>query len=63
MNLDNFYYLTLCTFSFEINEINESHCLIQDVVSPHCGDKRMARRYMRRSLPNYFDMTSYHWNV
>ena len=45
MNLDNFYYLTLCTFSFEINE---SRCLIQDVVSPHCGDNRMARRCMRR---------------
>ena len=61
-------YLTLYTFSFEINEINESRlsgtrCLIQDVVSPHCGDKRMARRSSRRSLPNYFDMTSYHWNV
>jgi hypothetical protein len=54
INLDNFYYLTLCTFSFEINE---SRCLIQDVVSPHCGDKRMARRCMRRFLPNYFDMT------
>jgi len=38
-------------------------CLIQDVVSPHCGDKRMARRCMRRSLPNYLVMTSYHWNV
>jgi hypothetical protein len=34
----------------------------QDVVSPHRGDKRMARRCTRRSLPNYFDMTSYHWN-
>ena len=49
-------------------EINESHlsdtrCLIQDVVSPHCGDKRMARRCTKRSLPNYFDMTLYHWNV
>jgi hypothetical protein len=29
----------------------------------HTGDKRMARRCTRRSLPNYFDMTSYHWNV
>jgi SAM-dependent MidA family methyltransferase len=38
-------------------------CLIQDVVSPYCGDKGMARRCTRRSLPNYFDMTSYHWNV
>ena len=54
---DIMFYLTLCTFSFEINE-----SLIQDV-SPHCGDKRMARRCMRRSLLNYFVMTSYHWNV
>jgi hypothetical protein len=58
-------YLTLYTFSFEINEsrLSGTRCLIQDVVSPQCGDKRMARRYSRRSLPNYFDMTSYHWNV
>ena len=53
-------YLTLYTFSFEINEVA---CLIQDIVSPHCGDKRMARRCTRRSLPNSFDMTSYYWNV
>jgi hypothetical protein len=33
------------------------------ISSSHCGDKRMARRCTRRSLPNYFDMTSYHWNV
>jgi len=32
-------------------------CLIQDVVSPHCGDKRMVRGCMRSSLPNYFAMT------
>jgi hypothetical protein len=32
--------------------------LSKDVVSPHCGDKRMTRRYTRRSLPNYLDMTS-----
>ena len=32
-------------------------CLIQDVVSPHCGDKRMARCCMWFSLPNYFVMT------
>jgi hypothetical protein len=59
------YYLTLYTFSIEINENRQSdtRCLIQDVVSPHCGDKRMARRCTRRSLSNYFDMTSYHWNV
>ena len=59
------YYLTLYTFSFEINENRQSdtRCLILDVVSPHCGDERMARRCTRRSLSNYFDMTSYHWNV
>jgi hypothetical protein len=59
------FHLTLYTFSFEINEsrLSDTRCLIQDVVSPHCGDKRMARRCTRRSLPNYVDMTSYHWNV
>jgi hypothetical protein len=58
-------YLILYTFPFEINEsrLTDTRCLIQDVVSPHCGDKRMARRCTRRSLSNYFDMTSYHWNV
>jgi len=35
-------------------------CLIQDAVSPHCGDKRMEQCYTRSSLPNYFVMTSYH---
>ena len=59
---DILVYLTLCTFSFEITEshLSNTRCIIQDVVSPQCGDKRMARRCMRRSLPNYFDMTSYH---
>jgi hypothetical protein len=63
--LNNLAYLTLCMFSFEIKESRKSdtRCLIQDVVSPHCGDKRMVRRCMRRSLPNYFDMTSYQWNA
>jgi hypothetical protein len=58
-------YLTLYTFSFEINKsrLSDTRCLIQDVVSPHCRDKRMARRCTRRYLPNYFDITSYHWNV
>ena len=58
-------YLTLCTFSFEISEsrLSATRCLLQDIASPHCGDKRMARRSTKRSLPNYFDMTSYHWNV
>jgi hypothetical protein len=61
---DKGFYLILCTFSFEINEcrLSDTKCLIQDV-SPHCGDKRMARRCTRRSLPNYLVMTSYHWNV
>ena len=45
------------------SRLSDTRCLIQDVVSPHCGDKRMAWRCTRRSLPNYFDMTSYHWNV
>ena len=49
LHLDIAFYLT---YSFEINEIR---CLIQDVISPHCGDNRMVRRCMRRSLPNYFD--------
>ena len=59
------FYLTLCMFSFEINEsrLSDTKCLIQNVVSPHCGDKRMAQRCTRRSLPNYLVMTSYHWNV
>ena len=49
----------------EIKESSMSvtRCIIQDVVSPHCGDKRMARRCTRRSLPKYFEITSYHWNV
>ena len=57
-------YLTLCTFSFEINEsrLSDARCC-GDTRSPHCGDTRMARRCPRRSLPNYLVMTSYHWNV
>jgi hypothetical protein len=64
-NSIKYIHLTLYTFSFEINEsrLSDTRCLIQDVVSPHCGDKRMARRCTRRSLPNYVDITSYHWNV
>ena len=38
-------------------------CLIQDVVSPHCGDKRMARCCTGSSLLNYFFIRSYHWNA
>jgi hypothetical protein len=57
-NVNNLYYLTL-RFLMKLTKVA---CLIQDV-SPYCGDKRMARRCTRRSLPNYFDMTSYHWNV
>ena len=52
-------------FSFEIEEssLSDARCLIQDVKSPHCGDKRMVRRCMRSFLPNYFVITSYHWTV
>ena len=52
--LDNTIYLTLCTFSLEINEssVSDIRCLIQDAVSPHCGDKRMARRCTRRYHPS-----------
>jgi hypothetical protein len=58
-NKNNQILSKLYTFSFEINEsrLSGTRCLIQDVVSPHCGDKRMARRCTRHSLPNYFDMT------
>ena len=57
--LDNIIYLTLCMFSFEIKEssLSDTRCCI----TPHY--KRMVRRCTRRSLPNYFNMTSYHWNV
>jgi hypothetical protein len=44
-------------------KLTEVASLIQDGVSPHCGDKSMARRCTRRSLSNYLVMTSYHWNV
>jgi hypothetical protein len=53
-------YLTLCTFPLKLTKVAR---LLQDVVSPQCGDKRMARRCTRRSLPNYFVMTSHHWNL
>jgi hypothetical protein len=56
----NMYVISLSNISIKTNF---TRCLIQDVVSPHCGDKRMVRRCMRRSLPNYFDMTSYQWNA
>ena len=51
-------YLTLCTFSFEINEssLSDAKFMIQDVVSPHCGDKRIVRHCTRFSVPNYFVM-------
>ena len=54
----NRYLSNICKFSFEINKsrLSDTRCLIQDVVSPHYGDKR-------KTLPNYFVMTSYHWNV
>jgi len=40
--LDKQPYLTLCTFSFEIEENSaaDTRCLIQDTVSPYCGDKK-----------------------
>ena len=52
-------------YVLKINEsrLSDTRCMMQDVVSPHCGDKRMAPRCTKRSLPNYFDMTSYRWNV
>jgi hypothetical protein len=63
--VDNSFYQTFCTFSFEFKEssLSDSSCLIQDVVSPHRGDKRMARRCTRSSLSNYFVMTSYNCNT
>jgi len=53
-------YLTLCTFSFGIKESNltDTRCRIQNVVSPHCGDKIMARRCTRSSLLNYIGNTT-----
>ena len=37
--------------------------LIRLVYHHHTGDKRMARRCTRSSLPNCFVITSYHWNA
>jgi len=39
-----YFYLTICTFSFEIKESNlsDKRCLVQEVVPPNCSDKRMA---------------------
>jgi hypothetical protein len=53
---DNIYYLTLCKLSFEIQEssLSDITCLIQDVVSPHRGEKRMSRRCMRCPLSDFF---------
>jgi hypothetical protein len=61
----NVYSLAFCTFSFQFKESTppDTRCLIQDVVSPHCGDKSMARYCTRSSPSNYFIMTSYHWNA
>jgi hypothetical protein len=61
--LNNTSYLTLCTnvrFPLQLTKVAG---LIQEVASPHCEDKRMVRRCKRRSLPNYFVMTSYYWNM
>ena len=40
--VDNSFYQTFCTFSFEFKEssLSDASCLIQDVVSPHRGDKK-----------------------
>ena len=53
---------TIYPFSFEFKgrSLSDTRCMIQYVISPHCGDKRMARRCTRSSLPNYFVMTSFH---
>ena len=45
------------------SSLSDTRCLIQYVVLPQCGDERMARRCTRRSLSNFFNITSYHWNV
>ena len=62
---DTAIYLTFCTVSFEFKEssLSDTRFLIQDVVLPHFGDKRMALRCTRSSLPNYFVLTSNHWNA
>ena len=62
---DTAIYLTFCTVSFEFKEssLSDTRFLIQDVVLPHFGDKRMALRCTRSSLPNYVVLTSYHWNA
>ena len=62
---DNRYYLTLCKLSFEIQEssLSDITCLIQDVVSPHRGEKRMSRCCMRCPLSDFFFMTSWYWNA
>jgi hypothetical protein len=51
---DNGFYLTFCTFSFKFKESS----LIQDVVSPHCVDKRMAQLCRRHSPSNNSVVTS-----
>ena len=60
LSLSNIMYV-FC----EIKEssLSDTRCLIQYVVSPQCGDKRMVQRCTRFSVQNYFVMTSYHWNA
>jgi hypothetical protein len=53
--------ISQCYLTFTLT-LKKVFCLTQDAVSPHCGDKRMARSGTRSSLSNYFVMTSYHWN-
>jgi hypothetical protein len=62
---DNWYYLTLCKLSFEIQEssLSDITCLIQYVVSPHRGEKRMSRCCMRCPLSDFFFRTSWYWNA
>ena len=51
------------SFKFKESSLSDTRCLIQDAVSPYCGDKKMAQCCTRSSLPNYFVMASYHWNA
>jgi hypothetical protein len=61
----NWHYLTLCTFPLEIKEssLSDTGCRIQDVVSPHCGDKGMARRCTISSLTYNRNCAGKHINV
>ena len=43
--------------------LNKAACQKQNVASPHCNEKGMARPYMGCSLPNYIFMLSYHYSI